>query len=128
MRRVRGAANAIEDSTQRKRARRFIRGRLYDAGVSRDLRSGLDFGRFVIPERYDQRLTTIWVVKRTRVGVLQLTDADRASSLQLAHSRLNFAIIDRFPHGSGPMLVEFVRIFDEKNVVGIDLNVAGLVR
>src|ERR1039457_5986929 len=53
---------------------------------------------------------------------------NREAGLQLAHPRSHFMSVNLPPHIRRPVLVKLARIFDEENVIGVNLEVAALNR
>src|SRR5438477_8842900 len=86
------------------------------------LRGGVDVDRLVIPKRYRHRSAAFGEKQCARAviaGTLWNAESAREACLQFVHPRTNFVLVNRFPDIDWPVLVEFMRILDEKHVVGV---------
>src|SRR6516162_2348732 len=89
--------------------------------------SRLYFRRLPIVKRDVYRAPIVGIIHNPRVrsaGSLRHADSDRERCLEFVHSGFDLVLFDDLPHISRPMLVQLMRVLDEKDVIGIDLIIA----
>src|ERR1039457_5176801 len=95
------------------------------------LRARFNRNRLVVLIGDRQRLSPIRVTQSSPTIIartLRNARSNRKAGLQLAHPRLHFMSVNLLPHIRRPVLVKLAWIFDEENVIGVNLEVAALNR
>ena len=70
------------------------------------------------------RLAAVGIVRglhRGIAGTVRNSHPNREVRLKFIHPRLDLVLLDGLPDIRRPVLVQFVRILDEENFVGVDL-------
>src|ERR1039458_2570062 len=95
------------------------------------LRARFNRNRLVVLIGDRQRLSPIRVTQSSPTIIartLRNARSNRKAGLQLVHPRLHFMSVNLLPDIRRPVLVKLAWIFDEENVIGVNLKIAALKR
>src|ERR1035437_1938842 len=116
--------------TQKRREATTMPSVRFMPGIVR-LRASFNRNRLVVLIGDQRRLPPIRVMQSSppiTARTVGHAHPNREAGLQLAHPRSHFMSVNLPPHIRRPVLVKLVRIFDEENVIGVNLEVAALNR